>query len=417
MRSWTKKKEITGEGGDGGNGMTDERVKASAEAAHIKDRARHDDVIEISVRDLAGDPHLSIRMRRLAGEAGVLRPIRHPRVQKSGLALAGHFQGVVPTRVQVLGETELSFLDSQSGDARSVAARGFFSLGLSCVVVTGDHDPPRALVSSAEATATPLFVTDSRSSRTINALHAVLDDRLAPQTQVHGVLVDVFGIGILLLGKSGIGKSECALELVMRGHRLVADDVVRCDWRPPGMVFGQAADLLRHHIEIRGLGVLNIADLFGVTSVRERKRIDIVVRLVEWNDADEYDRLGVEQHFHAVLGVPVRELNVPVRPGRDMGSILEMAARNELLRRAGKNTSQEFIGRLEAQLVARPAIEGDAQSESLAAPPVEVERESELPRTPTDRPTWSSLVAGDRSSMTESSAWIPAVRHKRGDDE
>jgi HPr kinase/phosphorylase len=373
--------------------------------------------LEITVRDLITDPHLSIKVRQVAGEAGLGRPLRHPRVQKSGLALAGHFHGVVPTRIQVLGETELSYLDSLSGEARSVGARGFFSLGLSCVIITGDHDPPRALVSSAEATATPLFVTDSRSSRTINAVHAVLDDRLAPQTQLHGVLVDVFGIGLLLLGKSGIGKSECALELVMRGHRLVADDVVRCDWRPPGMVFGQPADLLRHHIEIRGLGVLNIKDLFGVTSVRERKRIDVVVHLAEWNDREEYDRLGLEQRFHAVLGVPVRELKVPVRPGRDMGSILEMAARNELLRRAGKNTSVEFVSKLEGRLVVAPAVERE-NPESIAAPPAEVERESEMPpKIPSDRPTWSQLVASERSSLTESSAWIPAVRPKRGDEE
>ena len=176
----------------------------------------------------------------VAGEAGLDRPLCHPRVQKNGLALVGHYHGVVPTRVQVIGETELSYLDSLTPDARSVAARGFLALGLSCVVVTGGKEPPRALVAAAEATSTPLFSTGARSSRTINALHAVLDDRLAPQTQLHGVLVDVYGVGILLLGKSGIGKSECALELVMRGHRLVADDVVRCDWRPPGLVFGQA---------------------------------------------------------------------------------------------------------------------------------------------------------------------------------
>jgi len=370
--------------------------------------------IEVTVRDLASDPNLSIALKRVAGEAGLARPLRHPRVQKSGLALAGHYHGVVPTRVQVLGETELSYLDSLSGEARSVAARGFFSLGLSCVVITGDHDPPRALLGAAEATSTPLFVTDARSSRTINALHAVLDDRLAPQTQLHGVLVDVFGIGLLLLGKSGIGKSECALELVMRGHRLVADDIVRCDWRPPGMVFGQPADLLRHHIEIRGLGVLNIKELFGVTSVRERKRIDVVVHLSEWNDAEEYDRLGVEKRYHTILGTQIRDLKVPVRPGRDMGSILEMAARNELLRRAGKDTAQEFMERVEGQLITRPALE--RENESLAPGPVDaIERGTPPPpRVPSDRPTWTQLQA-DRAIMTESSAWIPAVRPKTGE--
>ena len=126
----------------------------------------------------------------------------------------------------------------------------------------------------------------------------------------------------------------------MRGHGLVADDVVRCDWRPPGMIFGQPAELLRHHIEIRGLGVLDMRELFGITAVRERKRIDLVVRLCEWNEEEEFDRLGVEERFHAILGTPIRELRVPVRPGRDMGSIIEMAARNELLRRDGRHTAQ-----------------------------------------------------------------------------
>jgi HPr kinase/phosphorylase len=354
----------------------------------------------LTVRELAADPQLSIDMRRVAGEAGLDRPLRHPRVQKNGLALAGHFQGVVPTRVQVLGETELSYLDSLSNDARSVASRGFFSLGLSCVVVTGGREAPRAFVTSAEATSTPLFITDARSSRTINALHAVLDDRLAPSAQMHGVLIDVFGVGILLLGKSGIGKSECALELVMRGHRLVADDVVRCDWRPPGMVFGQPAELLRHHIEIRGLGVLDLRELFGITAVRERKRIDLVVRLCEWNDKEEFDRLGVEERYHSILGTPIRELRVPVRPGRDMGSIIEMAARNELLRRDGRHTANEFLERIESNLVTRPAIE--REPESLAAPTVA------SPSDPGKGASWSTLMPS--ASGTESSAWIPAMR-------
>jgi HPr kinase/phosphorylase len=370
--------------------------------------APNETIPELTVRQLIEDPQLAVTLKRVAGEAGLGRPLRHPRVQKNGLALAGHYHGVVPTRVQVLGETELSYLDSLSHDARSVAARGFFSLGLSCVVMSGGHEPPRAFVTAAEATSTPLFVTDARSSRAINALHAVLDDRLAPQTQLHGVLVDVYGVGILLLGKSGIGKSECALELVMRGHRIVADDVVRCDWRPPGMVFGQPAELLRHHIEIRGLGVLDIRELFGVTAVRERKRLDLVVRLCEWNEKEEFDRLGLEERYHAILGTPIRELRVPVRPGRDMGSIIEMAARNELLRRDGHHTAHEFLERIETHLVTRPAIE--QEPESLAAPAVAVPSEIKPHSS-----SWSTLMPA--ASGTESSAWIPAVRPRKEGDE
>jgi HPr kinase/phosphorylase len=369
---------------------------------------------EISVAALINDPDLGLGLRRVAGAAGLSRPIRHPRVQKSGLALAGHFFGVVPTRVQVLGETELSYLESLPHEARSTAARGFFSLGLSCVIVPNGHEPSRALVVAAEATATPLFVTASRTSRTINSIHAVLDERLAPQAQLHGVLVDVFGVGLLLLGKSGIGKSECALELVLRGHRLVADDVVECEWRPPGMIFGRAAELLRHHIEVRGLGVLNVQALFGVTSVRARKRIDVVVRLSDWDDQVEYDRLGLDDKFFTILGTQIRELTVPVRPGRDMGSILEIAARNELLRRAGTNSPREFMNRLEEQLIPGAAFD-DMPPESAfsgSEPPQGVPPPQDaLDR---DRASWSALDRG--ANANESSAWIPAVRPK-GDDE
>jgi HPr kinase/phosphorylase len=386
---------------------------------------------ELSAGALATDLEPGLRLRRLAGQAGLGRPIRHPRVQKSGLALAGHFFGVVPGRVQILGETELSYLDSLDSEGRIASAGGFFSLGLSCVIVTSNQEPPRAFVASAEATSTPLFVSDGRSSRTINAVHAVLDDRLAPQTTLHGVLVDVFGVGLLLLGQSGIGKSECALELVLRGHRLVADDIVQCDWRPPGVVFGAAADLLRHHIEARGLGVLNVKALFGVTSVRDRKSIDVVVRLVKWDEEDEYDRLGVEDKYHIILGTPIRELTVPVRPGRDMGSILEVAARNELLRRTGDHSARDFLGRLEGHLLdgregaARPTLPSpgtprDGTSVMQRGDPDPLSP-APLDQTPAD---YQARVDGDRDAPerrslqserpNESSAWIRAVRPGKG---
>jgi HPr kinase/phosphorylase len=193
----------------------------------------------------------------------------------------------------------------------------------------------------------------------------------------------------------------------MRGHRLIADDVVRCEWRPPGLIFGRPADLLRHHIEIRGLGVLDIRELFGITAVGERKQIDLLVRLCEWNDKEEFDRLGVEERFHAILGSPIRELRVPVRPGRDMGSIIELAARNELLRRDGRHTAHEFLDKIEAHLVTRPAIEREL--ESLVAP-----SGTETPRRKREG-TWSSLPP---QASGESSQWVPAVRlpKKEGDE-
>lgn len=394
--------------------MTEEDVKPA--------RSAPPPMVDVTVAELLEDARLSVKLTRLAGESGLGRPIRHPRVQKSGLALAGHYYGVVPTRVQVLGETELSYLDTLTAEARGEAARGYFSLGLSLVVLTRRDEPPRAILQAAEATGTPLFMSEGRSSRTINALHSLLDEKLAPSTSLHGVLVDVFGIGLLLLGKSGIGKSECAVELVLRGHRLVADDVVRCEWRPPGMVFGAPADVLRHHVEVRGLGLLNIKDLFGVTAVRERKRIDMIVRLDEWDETKEYDRLGVDDEHYNILSTPIRLVTVPVRPGRDMGAMLEMAARNELLRRAGKHSARELLARLEENVAIAQEMAIDDQPESVVTAPVA----TKPPATPP--PPNSSVAHPDARwadseraqptakpySSNESSAWIPAYRPKGG---
>jgi HPr kinase/phosphorylase len=378
---------------------------------------------EVSIGDLVSDPRLGLKLTRLAGEAGLGRPVRHPRVQKSGLALAGHYYGVVPTRIQVLGETELSYLDALGVEARGQAARGFFSLGLSCVVLTRRAEAPKAIVQAAEATGTPLFMSEARSSRTINQLHAILDEKLAPTTTLHGVLVDVFGIGLLLLGKSGIGKSECAVELVLKGHRLVADDVVKCEWRPPGMVFGSPADILRHHVEVRGLGVLNIKDLFGVTAVRERKRIDLVVQLEEWSETRDYDRLGVDDQHHTILNTAVRSVTVPVRPGRDMGAMLEMAARNEILRRAGRHSARELLARLEENAGLAREVALEDQPESVVSAPVGPRPAPPPPNSSIAQPDprWNDSERQQQTtkpwSGTESSAWIPAVRPvKRGDD-
>lgn len=331
----------------------------------------------ITVRALLDDPLLQLKVRLLAGAGGLERLIAHPRIQKSGLAMVGHTHGIVPSRIQVLGETEVSFAESLPVERQRQAAEYLFNMNLACVVVTRGVDPPAPFAEYAERTHTPLVVCAEKSSSAITALHTVLDERLAPRARVHGVLVDVFEVGVLLLGKSGIGKSECALELVMNGHRLVADDVIECDYKPPGMIFGQPAALLRHHIEVRGLGVLNIKDLYGVTAVRERKRIDLVIHLELWHEDGTYDRIGLDDFHREILGVPLREVRLPVRPGRNMSAIIEIAARNELLRQAGHNAAREFVQRIEAGIAASDDSRAPSGSwrvrrppESSAPPPV-----------------------------------------------
>ena len=302
----------------------------------------------ITVARLLAEPRLRAILRLVAGEAGQARTIHHPRVQKPGLALAGHTHGVVPSRVQILGETEVTFLEGLAPDEQLRRARGLFALGLSLVVVTRGVEPPAALVQAAQETSTPLAVAEPRSSRTIQAVHLVLDGVLAPTETRHGVLMDVHGIGTLLLGASGIGKSECALFLVERGHRFVADDQVILSLLPSEQILGRAPAPLRNHLEVRGIGIINVRDLFGANAVRYEKTVQLVVELCPWSDAESYDRLGLDDSTLEILGVPLPMLRVPVRPGRNMAVILEVAARNQILKAAGHDGAKRFINSLMA---------------------------------------------------------------------
>ncbi|MFO0548611.1 MAG: HPr(Ser) kinase/phosphatase [Polyangiaceae bacterium] len=379
----------------------------------------------MSARALLDETLHGLSLALLAGRAGLDRPIAHTRIQKSGLALAGHFHGIVPSRIQILGQTEQSFVDRLEPNARERALAGFFGLGLSCVVLTGElgRAAPK-IIERADVTDTPLLHAPERSSLTITSLHALLDERLAPRKRLHGVLIDVFGVGLFLMGGSGVGKSECALELVMRGHRLVADDVVECDFRPPGMVFGAPAKLLRHHLEVRGLGILNIKDLFGVTAIRERKRVDVVVRLVDEASAEaDFDRLGLDERFHTILGVSIPELVVPVRPGRDMASILEVAARNELLKNAGHHAARELFGAIETQIATgaprEPMLRLDASVPSSTVTPATartpIAHDAEGERLPL-RQAAAFTQRGSPLRPRESEFGMPAVRAPRTDE-
>lgn len=303
---------------------------------------------QVTVRSLVEPGAVGLTLDVLSGAAGLSRVISHPRIQKSGLALVGHFEGVSSDRVQVLGQTEMSFAAAMDAERVGPAFDAFLSRGICCVIAT--VPPLPELVRAGEAHGCPVLRSSAKSSVTINAVHAWLDEQLAPRTRVHGVFVDVFGVGILLLGKSGIGKSECALELVQRGHRLVADDVVDCTMRPPDSIYGSATDLLKNHLEVRGLGVLNMRDLFGVASVRDRKRIDLVVRLIGRDDDESWDRLGIDDEWYEILGIRVPLRRIPVRPGKNTASTVEVAARNELLRQAGTYSARAFHARLAAAL-------------------------------------------------------------------
>ena len=282
----------------------------------------------------------------LAGAAGVQRSLRSARIQKPGLALAGYTAFVHGDRVQIVGQTELSYLATLAPVDRAAAINGFLAMNIACLIVTKGLPIPAELMNACELTGTPLLRTELASSECIRKVLAYLDDLLTPRTSVHGVLVDVDGIGVLLAGASGIGKSECALDLVLRGHRLVADDVVDIRRRGDDLV-GQAASLIRNLIEIRGLGILNVAELYGVAATRDHKRIELYIELEEWRQDREYDRIGLEQPTKDILGVKVQAATLPVRPGRDIAAIVEVAARNLLLQARGHHAARELSERIE----------------------------------------------------------------------
>jgi HPr kinase/phosphorylase len=300
----------------------------------------------LRIQNLLNDAGESLQLELCAGQAGLGRRISAPRIQKPGLALSGYTAYVHPERMQILGLTEISYLGTLPAEQARDAVDRLASLEPACVVVTRGLEVPPALCEAGDRYRVPVLRSALLSSVFINRVVRYLEDHLAPQTSLHGVLMDVLGVGILLLGKSGIGKSEAALDLVMKGYRLVADDIVDIRRRPPNTVFGSGSEIIRHHMEIRGLGIINVKDLFGISAVRDTKKIELVIELVEWNEEEEYDRLGVEELRYRILEVDISMLRIPVRPGRNMTAIIEVAARNQLLKIQGHHSAREFQERL-----------------------------------------------------------------------
>lgn len=300
------------------------------------------------LRDLAESRGIDLEL--LAGARGVDRRITNPHPQKTGLALSGFDQYLREGRVLVLGESEVRFLESLAPAERTAVMRRVFSHALPCLVVTAGLTPPPELAVEADLANLPLLKTRAATPLVMARLSAALDVYLASRAVVHGVLMDILGLGVLITGESGIGKSECALDLVVRGHRLVADDAVELRVREESYLMGTCPELTRHHMEIRGLGLINVQDLFGVASTRRSKRVELVVLLERWDPTREYDRLGLDEAHHETLGVRVPMLRMPVAPGRNLAILVEVAARNQLLRNDGLNSARRLTDRLDAQL-------------------------------------------------------------------
>lgn len=296
-------------------------------------------------------PELELRV--VAGSQGLDRHLVTIDVNRPGLALAGFYKNFASDRLQVFGKGEHAYIQEFSGeDVKRIGAE-FFHYRFPALIFTHNNEPPPFFVEMADQTGTPLLGTKLSTHAFILHFTRVMTEELAPSTSIHGVLIEVFGVGILLMGASGIGKSETALELVERGHRLVADDIiiVRCIGNTD--LYGSASELIQHHMELRGLGIINVKDLFGVGAIRGRKRIELVALLEEWDPAKEYERLGLEEPTVDILGVQVPRLLIPVRPGRNVPVLIETAAMNHRSKRMGYHAARELRDRLNARIAQR----------------------------------------------------------------
>jgi HPr kinase/phosphorylase len=305
-------------------------------------------LVQTLLQDLAETRGIALEL--VAGGDGVDRRITNPHPQKTGLALSGFDQYLREGRVLVLGESEIRFLESLAPGDRADVVRRVLAHDIPCLVVTAGGEPPPELVAEADRARRPLLRSRGATPIVMARLSAALDVYLAARGVVHGVLMDILGLGVLIVGESGIGKSECALDLVVRGHRLVADDAVELRARAESFLIGSCPELTRHHMEIRGLGLINVQDLFGVASTRRSKRVELVVQLERWDPAREYDRLGLDEAHHEMLGIQVPMIRMPVAPGRNLAILVEVAARNQLLRNGGLNSARRLTERLDEAL-------------------------------------------------------------------
>lgn len=284
----------------------------------------------------------ALKLKCLGGRAGLVREIKVPEINRPGLELSGFYENFAFQRIQIFGRGEHAYLKKLEQEGKIDTLEKLFSCEIPCSIFSCGLDPTAAFSSLAGESGCPVLQTELGSAEFTTRLIRVLSNIFAPKSSVHGVLVEVFGIGILIQGASGVGKSEAALALVERGHRLVADDVVEIRRVSGNILMGKGAGVSSHHMEIRGLGIINITHLFGVGAIRDKKQIQIVVQLEEWDSNKAYDRIGAEENTIEILEVKVPYLLIPVKPGRNISILIETAAMNERLKKMGYYSAKEF---------------------------------------------------------------------------
>lgn len=302
--------------------------------------------IPLVVGKFFADHGHTLGLELMGDSAGMERPIAEPTINRPGLALAGFFRYFASKRIQVMGHAELSYLKGLSSAERAERLGALFAQNIPCLVVARDLPLPSGLLALAAKAATPVFRTPLVTMKFINAATIALEDDFAPTASEHGSMVDIMGIGVLIRGSSGIGKSECVLGLIERGYSLVSDDITRFRNLEGRELVGNSKELTRFHMEVRGIGIINVAAVFGAGSVRPEKQLDLVVTLKDWHEVDDIDRLGLDRVNYEILGIPIPHVTIPVRTGRDLARLVEVAALDQKLKSMGHDTAREFNERL-----------------------------------------------------------------------
>ena len=294
--------------------------------------------------------HQHLQLEHMEGTDGLDRVIENPNVSSPGLVLSGYVERFPARRLQVLGETEITYLKSLDPEIRRRNLATFFSFPIPCVFITKAQEPGPDLRDLAREAGVALIRSHLKTNEFYTRIKPWLEEEFAPTTNLHGSLADVFGVGLLFVGKSGIGKSECVLDLVERGHRLVADDLVIARRRGGDVLIGRGHELQRHHMEIRGVGLVDIPAVFGIRAVRQQKRIEVVVQLETWDHDAAVERTGLDTELTTILDVELPKVRVPLNPGKNITVISEVIALNHLLKYSGVNPAERFNERLVRQL-------------------------------------------------------------------
>lgn len=310
-------------------------------------------MIQVITKDVLEKFNLQL----VSGEEGMGRYITTSDISRPGLEMAGYFTHYPANRVQLLGKTELSFFEMLPTEEKKIRMKQLCSEQTPAIIISRGMDVPQELIEASNENNVPVLITSLTTTRFSSRLTNFLESKLAPTTALHGVLVDVYGIGVLIMGKSGVGKSETALELVKKGHRLVADDSVEIRQEGENMLVGSPPPLLEHLLEIRGIGIIDIMTLFGASAVRPYKRITLIVELETWDPEKFYDRLGLDEEKMKIIDTDVTKLTIPVQPGRNVSVIIEVAAMNYRLKKMGVNAAEEFARRLDDMLLANDDLD------------------------------------------------------------